>query len=100
MTDDVYTDVQKLIDSQVLSTVTYQVAAQRILEELDARGFTTDNPEQTTGLRDKITNIIKETVQGNTNYCVTSSEGDGWDGDLQNQGPPDDDYPPTHPLEN
>ena len=84
----------------------YRKAASRILEEIESRGFTTEEPLRAVGLTDKIIDIILETVRGNTSYCVSeeASVADvllalkAEDGDLENQGPPDD-YPPWHPLE-
>lgn len=72
MTNSEYNDVQKILDSQTLDRGVFSEAATRILEELDARGFTVEEPLRAVGLTDKITDIILETVRGNTNYCVTS----------------------------
>ena len=68
----------------------FRVAAEKIGEELDTREFYTDNVENTRGLVDKISQIIEETILGNTNYSHADApaheiDGDGWEGDLQNQ---------------
>lgn len=68
----------------------FREAALKICDELDNRGFYTDDPGEAQGLEDKITQIIEETIRGNTNYsCVDAPaheiDGSGWDGDLQNQ---------------
>jgi len=75
-------DLKNDIQQQFL----FQEAASRILEELTSRGFTVDDPDKIDGLVNKITNIILETVRGNTNYCVTTAS-------------EEDDFPPWHPLE-
>ena len=80
--------IQSIYGIESIAVATYQEAAGRILDELDARGFNTDDPMQTVGLRDKIKDIILETVLGNTNYCVSTAS------EL------DEEYPPCHPLEN
>ena len=70
-----YEDIQRLIDS---TSENYELAAERILEELDARGFVTDDPDKAVGLKDRIYEIIENTIQGT---FITPME----DGDLQNQ---------------
>ncbi len=61
----------------------YLEAAERIIEELDARGFSTPVPENAENLEMVVAGIIERTVRGNTN--VTTAGGDGWEDDLQNQ---------------
>ncbi len=104
---------------ECLAIATYLEAAHKITEELDARGFTTDNPENADNLEMVIAEIIQNTIRGNTNFSVADgpkeyeptdaemeemlsellreSEArqccDGWEGDLTNQGPPDDENP-------
>ena len=65
----------------------FRIAAQRIADELDNRGFTTDYIDGTEGLVDKIADIIGETIRGDVNFTHAAEiEGrSGWDGDLQNQ---------------
>ena len=72
------------------SNLIFKEIAFKIADELDARGFYTDEQENTQGLTDKISQIIEETIRGNTNYSHADApaheiDGSGWDGDLQNQ---------------
>lgn len=55
---------------QNMALAVYLEAAKRIQNELDSRGFTTENPESIQGLTEKIAEIILQTVQGNTNYAT------------------------------
>lgn len=91
-----------------LNTLTippYLEAAQRISDELELRGFTTDNPSLAEGLTECLAQIIQETMEGNLiiggeeppdiNIQRSDPEiedevgrlpgADGWEGDLQNQ---------------
>jgi len=53
-----------------------QDAAARIIEELEIRGLTAETPINSEEFANKITNIILETMRGNTNYCVTTASED------------------------
>ena len=58
---------------------------------MEKRGFTTEIPDAVFGLHDAITEIIRETFEGNVNYGIevkTMSDHcpeDGWIDDLQNR---------------
>lgn len=62
-----------------LKLATYTHIADKIIEELDSRGFTSENPEASNLLIEKIVEIIEQTMNGNTNYIY------GWENDLINQ---------------
>jgi len=51
-----------------LEIAMYLEAAQRISDELTARGFTTDNLDSAQGLIDKMADIIRGTIKECTNY--------------------------------
>lgn len=97
-----------------MTIATYLEAAERIVQELETRGFTTETSENSENLEMVIAEIIQKTLQGNTNFvtvpdpCEPTDEevealmrelerevssppppphkgNDGWDGDLQNQ---------------
>ena len=64
----------------------FKTIAFKITDELDARGFVTDIPDGSDGLVDKISQIIEETLRGNTNYTqIDEINEDGWSFDLPNQ---------------
>ena len=75
----------------------YFMAANQISEMLDRRGFFTNSPEQTEGLVEEITDIIRKTIEGDCNKTVDTSTSDevetipvrwdygGWEDDLENQ---------------
>lgn len=86
----------------------YLNAAERVAEEFNLRGFSTDDPSKTEELVNRISQIIKETMEGNLvvkvdqprdifdemeiQWCDPEMEdelrrlyGDGGDGALQNQ---------------
>ena len=72
----------------------YRLAAERIAEELESRGFVTENPTGVTGLIEKITEIIKYSIEGNVVRTevncgpLTDEYLDPpypWESDLQNQ---------------
>ena len=63
--------MSQLNQTQFFAPSLAQEAAARIIEELDARGFTAEDATQSEGLENKITAIIVQTLRGNTNYCVS-----------------------------
>jgi hypothetical protein len=125
---------------ECMAIALYLETAQKIIAELEKRGFTTDRPDDAGCLDMAIAEIIQQSIQGNTNYSEETpvhnpfecgcqrlapvppelellGVNDALEGDLQNQGPPDDyppnlegdlhyrrpdydEYPPNHPLEN
>jgi hypothetical protein len=90
----------EITKSEAQQQLLYREAAARILEELDSRGFTVEDPAKTDDLVNKITDIILETVRGNTNYCVTSEKATLNDLLATLKEEDDENYPPWHPLEN
>jgi hypothetical protein len=49
----------------ILNTPPYLDIANRIAEELNARGFTTDTPSQAVNLVERISEIIRNGIEGN-----------------------------------
>jgi hypothetical protein len=65
-----------------LTTLAYLEAAEKICAEFEARGFSTPDQENLTGLLDKIVAIIQESVERTPS---APCQPDGWTDDLQNQ---------------
>jgi len=53
-----------------------QDATARIIEELEIEGLTAETPINSEEFANKITEIIVQTLQGNTNYCVATASDD------------------------
>jgi hypothetical protein len=62
----------------------YLEAARRVVDELELRGFTAGDAIQSFGLTDRLACIIRDTIQGNTNFVVAPNE-EWTDDDLANQ---------------
>ena len=56
-----------------MATATYIEAAKQIADELDRRGFATDNPNGADNLIMVMADIIRKTLQGNTNFTGADS---------------------------